>query len=99
MKGYEVRVVYRGEEAIALLGAFRPDVVLLDLLMPGMSGVDTLKQLKQLDPPPRIIMLSAADHEHVAKGSIELGADFYVCKPPDLAQLDRLMKGFWPSPK
>ena len=45
LKGYEVRSVCRGEEALALLNAFPPDVVLLDLLMPGMSGIDTLKAL------------------------------------------------------
>ena len=94
MKGYEIRSVCRGEEAVALAGMFRPHVVLLDLLMPGMDGADTLKQLKQLSPAPKVIMLSAADHEEVAKGAMELGADFYVCKPADLGQRESLVNGF-----
>ena len=97
MKGYEVRTVYRGEEALALVNVFHPDVVLLDLLMPGMNGVETLKRLKQLSPAPRVIMLSAADHQEVAQGALKLGADYYVCKPPDLSELEHLVNGFWPS--
>ena len=91
MKGYETRSVCRGEEAVALAGVFRPHIVLLDLLMPGMGGANTLKQLS---PAPKVIMLSAADHEEVAKGAMELGADFYVCKPADLGQLESLVNGF-----
>ena len=99
LRGYEVRAVFRGEEALALAPAFHPDVVLLDLLMPGMSGVDTLKGLKQLTHVPKILMLSAADNEEVAQGALQLGADFYICKPPDLSQLEHLVNGFYPSAK
>ena len=97
LKGYEVRSVSNGEEALALADIFQPNVVLLDLLIPGMSGVDLLKRLKQLCPPPKVIMLSAADLPDVAQGALQLGADSYVCKPPDLPQLERLVHGIWPS--
>ena len=94
--GYEVRTVCRGEEALVLARIFHPHVVLLDLLMPGMNGVDTLKGLKQLIPPPKILMISAADHREVVHGALDLGADFYVCKPVDLSELDILVNGFCP---
>ena len=97
LKGYEVRSVRGGAEAIALSGAFHPNVVLLDLLMPGMSGIDTLRELKRLDPPPKILMLSAANDERVVQGALQLGADFYVCKPTDLGQLAHLVNGFYPA--
>ena len=97
LKGYEVRAVNRGEEALALVDVFHPNVVLLDLLMPGMTGVETLKDLKQHHPAIRIIMLSAADDQDVAHGAISLGADSYVCKPPNLSHLEHLVKGFWPA--
>lgn len=97
LKGYDIRSVNRGEEALALAKVFRPDVVLLDILMPGMSGIDTLKQIKQLDPAIKIIMLSAADLEDVVQGALKLGADSYMCKPADLTQLEHLVEGFWPS--
>jgi DNA-binding response OmpR family regulator len=96
LKGYEVRTVHRGEEAVVLAGVFHPDVVLLDLMMPGMSGVDTLKALKRCCPAPKVLMLSAADHEDVARGAIELGADFFICKPPQLSQLEQLVNGVCP---
>ncbi len=95
--GYEVREVQRGEEALAISQVFQPHVVLLDLLMPGMNGVDTLKALKHLPHPPKVLMVSAADHADVVKGALKLGVDFYVCKPVNLAKLDHLVDGFYPS--
>ena len=99
MKGYEVRAVRRGDEALAMAGVFHPDVVLLDLLMPGIDGVETLKALKRLEPPPRVLVLSGVDHEVVMQGTLKLGADFYICKPADMAQLERLVHGFCPPIK
>lgn len=96
LKGYDARSVCSGAEAFALATAFQPHVVLLDLLMPGMTGVEVLQQFKQQPQSPRVIMLSAADHANVAEGALKLGADSYVCKPPDLTQLERLVNGFWP---
>ena len=96
-KGYEVRTACRGEDAVALMSAFSPDVVLLDLLMPGMSGVETLKALKNLAPAPRVLILSVADHEEVVQEVLRQGADFYVCKPLNLAQLEHLVKGIFPA--
>lgn len=97
MKGYDVRTVSRGEEALAILDVFQPTVVLLDLLMPGLGGIETLKQIKQRAPTLKVIMLSAADLEDVVQGALQLGADSYMCKPADLTQLERLISGFWPS--
>jgi len=96
LKGYAVRTACRGQEALALSTVFHPDVVLLDLLMPGMSGIDTLRNLKQLNPTPKVLMLSVADHEEVVKGALQLGADFYVCKPINLSELEHLVSGFCP---
>lgn len=96
-RGYEVRTVSRGEEALALAMIFRPHVVLLDLLMPGMNGIDTLKELKGLSPRPKIVMLSAATLEDVAHGAIKLGADAFMSKPLKLAELEHLVSAFWPA--
>ena len=96
LKGYDVRAASRGQEALALTTAFHPDVVLLDLLLPGLSGVDTLRALKQLNPPPKVLMISVADHDEVVQGTLGFGADFYVCKPINLVQLEYLVKGCCP---
>lgn len=99
LKDYEVRAVCTGEEAVALAKVFHPHVVLLDLLMPGMDGIETLKALKQLRAAPMVLMLSAADHEQVVQGALELGADLYISKPPKLSHLEQLVNGFCPSPR
>ena len=96
LRGYEVRTVLRGNEGVAIAHVFHPDVVLLDLLMPDMTGVETLKALKQLSPAPKVLILSAANDEQVARGALALGADFYVCKPPQLSELDHVLNGFLP---
>lgn len=96
-RGYEVRSVNRGEEALALASVYRPHVVLLDLLMPGMNGVDTLRELKRLAPPPKIVMLSAATLDDVAQGAIKLGADAFISKPLKLDDLEHLVSAFWPA--
>ena len=96
-KGYDAIAVGRGEDALALTDAFRPQTVLLDLLLPGMSGIDILKQLKQLSPPPRVIVVSGADLDEVVQGALRLGADAYVVKPVDVAKIEQLITGVWPS--
>ena len=97
LRGFEVRTVNRGEEAVALIPVFHPDVVLLDLLMPGIDGVDTFKQIKEMPNPPRVLMVSAADHEEVVKGALDLGVDFYVCKPINLSDLDQMVERVCPA--
>ena len=92
LKGYEVQSVHRGEDALTLVPSFHPDVVILDMLMPGMSGLDTLKQLKQSSPSSKIVILSASDREERFQEAIKVGADAYLCKPADLAQLEALLE-------
>lgn len=98
LKGYEVRAVGRGEEALALVPVFQPDVVLLDLLMPGLSGIEVLRQLKHTHPTIKVVMLSASDRDEVVQRALKLGADAYVCKPADLAKLEQALESLWTSP-
>jgi len=94
LNGYDVRTARGGDEAIATAGDFQPQVVLLDLMMPGTSGVNALKQLKQVIPSSKILILSAIDNETIIKDTLRLGADFYVCKPLNFAELDHLVDRF-----
>jgi len=81
--GYEVKVAANGQEALELVAAFRPDLVLLDVMMPGKNGYEICQSLKS-DPATRavkVVMLSAKGRDiEVAKG-LDLGADAYVTKP------------------
>jgi DNA-binding response OmpR family regulator len=81
--GFEVKVAPDGAAALALVASFRPDLVLLDVMMPVKNGYEVCQHLKG-DPATRgvkVILLSAKGRDvEVAKG-LELGADAYVTKP------------------
>jgi DNA-binding response OmpR family regulator len=81
--GYEVKAVADGNDALAAVASFRPDLVLLDVMMPGRSGYEVCEKLKG-DAATRgvkVVMLSAKGRDvEVAKG-LDLGADAYVTKP------------------
>lgn len=70
-----------GERAVALCLDLRPDVVTLDILMPGMDGLDTLEALKAEWPGARVVMVSALDHDEKRRAAENLGAAGFIRKP------------------
>jgi len=79
-EGYEVLVAYDGEEAVEITKTRKPDLVLLDCMMPGMDGFDVCKIIRQNSNVP-IIMLTAKSEELDKVLGLELGADDYITKP------------------
>ena len=79
-EGYEVELAPDGPSALTAFDRFRPDLVLLDLMLPGMSGTDVCRELRSRSSIP-IIMLTAKDSEVDVVVGLELGADDYVTKP------------------
>ncbi|MGC9158159.1 MAG: response regulator transcription factor [Terracidiphilus sp.] len=79
--GFQVVEASRGEEALQLLCASVFDVVLLDINMPGIGGVETLRRIRSLAPRLPILMLTVRDREEEKVEALELGADDYVTKP------------------
>ena len=84
--GYAVRPAADGEEALRLWEAQRPDVVLLDLGLPGLDGLSVIRRLRR-DAQTPIIVLSARDQEHDKVEALDLGADDYLAKPIGMAEL------------
>src|SRR6516165_6575457 len=84
--GYEVTVARNGRAAIELLGDRRFDVTLLDVMMPGMSGLEVLRFLRRIDSliDLPIIMVTARGESEEIVEALELGANDYVTKPLDL---------------
>ena len=81
--GYDVTCVSSGEEALAAVGSVRPELVILDVLLPGMDGLDVCKTLKgdtQTSAIP-IVMLTARGEEADIVTGLEVGADDYLAKP------------------
>jgi two-component system KDP operon response regulator KdpE len=84
--GYGVRTARDGEEALRLWEAQRPDVVLLDLGLPGIDGLAVIRRIRQEAGTP-IVILSARDQERDKVEALDLGADDYVTKPVGMAEL------------
>ena len=78
--GYKVVEAADGEEAIEVYEDVRPDVVLMDLRMPGMGGVEAIIAIRQLDPEARIIVLSTYDMDEDIHRAIQSGAKSYLLK-------------------
>jgi len=86
-EGFEVESAVDGPEAIKRANEFRPDVLLLDLMLPGLNGFEVCRQLRQLMPQMWIIMLTVRGQEVDRVRGLELGADDYVTKPFSLREL------------
>jgi two-component system, OmpR family, alkaline phosphatase synthesis response regulator PhoP len=86
-EGFEVESAVDGPEAIKRANEFRPDVLLLDLMLPGINGFEVCRQLRELMPQMWIIMLTVRGQEVDRVMGLELGADDYVTKPFSLREL------------
>jgi DNA-binding NtrC family response regulator len=76
-----------GREAIAKIQEFPVDVVVLDVRMPGMNGIETLKEIKKIKPSVEVVMLTAHADVQVAIEGMELGAFDYLMKPMEIDDL------------
>lgn len=85
-EGYTVEAAYDGEEALRRFDLFKPDAIILDVMMPGIDGYEVLKQLENR-APVGIIMLTAKEDIVNKILGLELGADDYITKPFDMREL------------
>ncbi len=93
LDSYQVETVESGSEALARLQHDpSPDLILLDLLMPGIDGLQTLEQLRQLHPHQKVVMLSCVREPRKVVQSIRLGAQDYLTKPFQKAELDAVLE-------
>jgi len=92
MRNIPSQVVYNGEEALSLVNSDEPDVVVLDLMMPGIHGVDVLRQLKKDHPNIEVIILTGHGSAKDEELTRELGAFAYLQKPVDIDKLAQTMK-------
>ncbi len=88
-RGYDVTVAADGVDALALVESVKPDLVLLDVAMPGMDGIETLRRIVSLQPGLPVIMVTANADISVTSKLLALGAVDYVPKPFDLDYLDQ----------
>jgi two-component system response regulator MtrA len=84
--GFEVDLVNRGDEALELFRAQRPDLILLDVMLPGMDGVEVARQIRNESMVPIVMLTAKSDTQDVVLG-LEAGADDYMVKPFEPSEL------------
>lgn len=90
--GYQTVKAHGGVEALTRLDLEKPDVILLDVRMPGMDGVEVLRRIRSFNKQVGILMISANDDIELAKQTIEMGAFDYTLKPVDFTYLSRAVE-------
>jgi CheY-like chemotaxis protein len=98
-KGYEVKAVRNGTDALAVLSHFKPDLILSDVRMPDMNGFDFLDKLKQnpIVSSTPVVFLSAIDDFHAKKVAREMGAADYITKPLDEQDMFLTLEKYLPQ--
>jgi DNA-binding response OmpR family regulator len=86
-EGYEIHIVENGNDAIQVAGDVQPDLMILDVMLPGISGFEVCKQIRQLKHTYPIIMLTARDQEIDKVTGLNIGADDYITKPFGVKEL------------
>ncbi len=87
-KGYRTLTAGSALEAIAAVQRDRPDLILMDIMMPQMNGLEALQRIRQIDRQVGVIMLTGVDDEAVAKQAMQREAYDYITKPLDFAYLE-----------
>ena len=87
--GFLVDAASHGGDALIAVSQYRPDVVLLDVLMEGLNGVQVLERIRALDPAIRVIMISGSGDSTLRPQAMAMGAFAYVPKPLSLSDLHR----------
>lgn len=85
--GWEVRIEHRGRSALIAVREFQPDVVVLDIMMPDIDGLDTLERIRAIRPEIRVLFLTALDGHDDRIAGLRAGGDDYLTKPFAIAEL------------
>ncbi|MER7763747.1 response regulator transcription factor [Streptomyces sp. NPDC097619] len=90
-RGHEVRAAETGEAGLAALAEFRPEIVLLDLMLPGMNGVQVCRRIRETSQLPIIMLTARGDDFDIVIG-LEAGADDYIVKPARTEVIEARLK-------
>jgi len=99
--GYMIESCANGIKALEVIPEFNPDLIIMDVKMPGMNGIDVLKKLRETDKDIRVIMMTAYGDQHYVTQAENLGVARFIIKPFDLNELKTQVgellkdKDFW----
>ncbi|MCB1967745.1 MAG: response regulator transcription factor [Candidatus Accumulibacter sp.] len=92
--GFEIAgTVGSGEEALLALASARPDVVILDIAMPGLNGLETAQRIRETQAGVKLLMLSLHSTPEYREAAAAIGVDGYVCKANLVPELPRVLAG------
>jgi len=97
IKGYRVFEAGDGQEALDMARRYRPSLIVIDLNMPVLDGLEAVKNFRELEGPDQqvpIVAITAYDVPGMEDAALETGCDRYLRKPLDLEELDRALRGF-----
>lgn len=95
LKGYRVFEAADGQEALEMARLHRPSLIVIDLNMPVLDGLETVKNFRELEGPGQqipIVAITAYDVPGMEAAALETGCNKYLSKPLDLSELDRTLK-------
>ena len=96
-KGFDILVASTGEEALAGVTHFQPHIVLLDMMMPGIGGLEALRRIKTLRPDMCVIVVTGLEDLETARSALAAGAANYLVKPFTLDYLDSALALHMPA--
>lgn len=96
--GYSVDAAAHGGDALIAVSQYQPDVVVLDILMEGLNGVQVLEQIRSLDPKIRVIMITGSGDASLKPTAMSMGAFAYVSKPVSLERLHEAVTAAFTPP-
>lgn len=96
LESYDYEIVAEacdGAEAVEKYKKYRPDVITMDITMPNMTGIEALKEIKEIDKDAKVIMVSALGQEVMVKEAIISGASSFIVKPFERDKLVKVLDG------
>ncbi len=91
-EGYEVFAAADGDTGLRLLAEIKPQMMFLDIYMPGWSGLDVIRRVRQTDPEIPVVMITAHENEEIARDLLLAGATDFIKKPWRLPYLKRVVE-------
>jgi two-component system response regulator (stage 0 sporulation protein F) len=85
--GYEIESCASGMAALTAIPTFKPDLIIMDVKMPGMNGIEVLKKLRETDTDSQVILMTAYGDQHYVAQAEDLGVAKFIIKPFDLDEL------------
>jgi two-component system, OmpR family, response regulator len=97
--GWDVATAASGPEGVARAADWSPDVVVLDVMLPGYDGLETLRRIRLLLPRVAVVLSTARDSDEDRLAGLAAGADAYLVKPYSLVELEQHLRALRPQPR